>query len=56
VEKSSYLQNIECEVEETDLKTVEDNLSEFLPIQKRPGNTNKPAQSLTVAHYSISLF
>jgi hypothetical protein len=33
--------NIECEVEETDLKTVEDNLSEFLPIQKRPGNTNK---------------
>lgn len=54
VEKSSYLQNIECEVEETGLKTVEDNLSEFLPIQKRPGNTNKPAQSLTVAHKDVA--
>ncbi|XP_052102725.1 uncharacterized protein LOC127736191 [Mytilus californianus] len=53
-ENSPFFRPVAQEFEETGLKTVEDNLSEFLPIQKRPGNHDKPAQSLSVAHKDVA--
>ncbi|CAG2235798.1 KIF2_24 [Mytilus edulis] len=53
-ENSPSYRPVVQEFEETGLKTVEDNLSEFLPIQKRPGNHDKPAQSLSVAHRDVA--
>lgn len=42
------------EEDETGLKTVDDNLPEFLPIQARHGVHDKPAQSLSVAHKDVA--